>query len=522
MTISLGFRPRSTRTRLRMAELLRDAPPVVALGFDDDGWTAACLRIGGRTPVWASAGDPAPCADALAQLGLPGLGEGPAVATLRGDLSWAPRWSRALAHVPPPIPLPKGPLVTILLCTRDRADVLPRTLAAAQAQSWPCEVLVVDDGSTDATPILLGQRPGVRFVRRARSQGKAAALAAGIAAARGTAVLVLDEGDQLLPGAVRVLATALFADSTLAAVWGDTVACDPLTGAPTALDAACRLPSALVGLVAQHRAPARPGATLARTSVWRSMFPSPSTDLVHLDRDLPRALAALGPVATVPLPVLLHHGPPLHAGHSPSLVAPATPRSRRAGALLVVDDGDDGALETTLALHASGQTLFVSLEVPRDPLDDVTHFWPGTYASQTRLNAWAGHGGPLRLALTSAPGWAPPPVDEPGWRPDLRAPEAVLAVAAALGWAPPLRSRPGLPQVHGPISRCAWQVRRALDGGRPREALVPLGVLLTTLPGWRGAWRLAAETYAALGQSAEASACRARAGVAMDRNAYSC
>lgn len=535
MTISLGFRPRSARARLRMAEILRDAPPVVALDFDDDGWTAACLRIGGRTPVWASTGDPAACAEALAHLGLPGLGEGPALATLRVDLSWAPRWGRTVVTTPPPTPRgARGPLVTILLCTRDRADVLPRTIAAAQAQSWPCELLVVDDGSTDATPALLGQRPSVRFLRRAEGEGKAAALAAGLAEARGDAVLVLDEGDQLLPGAVRVLATALFADPTLAAVWGDSVGCDPATGAPTTVHAACRLPPAMVGLAAQRRAPARPGATLARTSVWRAAFPSEpppfglagdeaggDADAVH--RDLPLALSALGPVAAVPLPVLLHPGPSPRRDDTVSTVGvPSPARGGRAGALLVVDDGDDGALEATLALHAGGRPLFVSMEVPRDPLDDAAHHWPGTYASQTRLSAWDGHGGPLRVALTSAPGWTPPPVDEPGWLPDLRAPEAVLALAAALGWAPPLRSRPGLAHVHGPISRGAWQVRRALELGRPDEALVPLGVLLTTLPGWRGAWRLAAETYAALGQSAEANACRARArgGAAVERNAY--
>lgn len=520
-----------------MAEILIDAPPVVALDFDDDGWAAACLRIGGRTPVWASAGDPSPCVDALAHLGLAGLGMGPASATLRVDLSWAPGWSVAAAPLPPPVPRSaKGPLVTILLCTRDRADVLSRTIAAAQAQSWPCEVLVVDDGSTDETPILLGQRPGVRYLRRDRGQGpahisKAAALTAGIAEARGVAILVLEEGDQLLPGAVSVLATALFADPTLAAVWGDSVACDPVTGIATSVHAACRLPPAMVGLSAQHRAPAQPGATLALASVWRAAFPLDPNGERGLHRDLPRALAALGPVSAVPLPVLLHHTPdrwpaggmePFALATAPShFESSSSHRLPEAGALLVVDDGDEGALEATLSLRASNRPLFVSLEVPRDPLGEVERYWPGTYASHTRLSAWDGNGGPLHLALTSAPGWTPPPIEDPGWLPDLRAPEAVLAVAAALGWPSPLRSRPGLPQVHGPISAHAWQVRRALEGGRPTEALVPLGVLLTTLPGWRGAWGLAAETYAALGQLEEAHACTIRArGYAVERSAY--
>ncbi|MDP2305598.1 MAG: hypothetical protein Q8P18_06195 [Pseudomonadota bacterium] len=496
-----------------MAEILLDAPPVVALDFDDDGWTAACLRIGGRTPVWASSGNPSPCADALAHLGLPGLGVGIAGATLRVDLSWAPGWSGALLPATPP-PVPRGtpgPLVTILLCTGDRADVLPRTLASAQSQSWPCEVRVVAGRADEA---------------------RSAALADGIAEARGSAILVLEEGDQLLPGAVRVLATALFADPTLAAVWGDTVVCDPVAGTATTVHAACRLPAAMVGLSAQRRTPACPGATLARTSVWRAAFPvgQPPDDFGarRVDRDLPRALAALGPVAAVPLPVLVLHGSDHRLARTPEWTAssssPFGARVRRPqpGALLVVDDGDDGALEATLHLRASDQPLFVSLEVPRDPLDEVVHYWPGTYASQARLFEWGTHHGPVRLALTSAPGWAPPPLDDLGWLPDLRGPEAVLAVAAALGWSSPLRTRPGLPQVHGAISSRAWQVRRALELGRPGDALVPLGALLTTLPGWRGAWLLAAETYAALGRSDESNACRVRAlgGYAVERNAY--
>ncbi|MDP2312880.1 MAG: glycosyltransferase family 2 protein [Pseudomonadota bacterium] len=589
MTIPLGFRPRSDRVRLRMAEILREAPPVVALGFEDDGWTAACLRIGGHTPVWASPADPAPCAALLAHLGLPGLGAGPAGATLRADLSWATVDPTVRAPAPAPVApaatRPGGPLVTILICTFNRATLLPRAIASARAQSWPCEVLVVDDGSTDDTPTVLGTIPGIRSLRQAPNRGKPAALALGLAEARGEAILVLDDDDLLLPDAVRVLATALFANPTLAAVWGDTVVFDGKTGAPTAVRPACRLPAAMVPLAVLQQVPAQPGATLVRASAWRAAGPLDPSLVRGQDMDLYLALSQVGPIEAVPLPVLAYrshsglrgaegaqwdkHDRKTHDARFRSFVKPVFARryaeaspvpdratghawalglyqrdlpeeahrelARWAGpytpaeawarttaglptearqpdrTLVVVDDGDEGALEATLALHARGHTVLVDLEVPRDPLGNVKLYWPGTYAAQTRLHTWHVRPGDWRLALTSAPGWTPPPLDDPGWLPDLPAPEALLAVAAALGWAPPLRSRPGLATIHGPTSRRAWAVRRALDLHCPKDALGPLGELVSTMPSWRGAWRLAAETFAALGHPTEANACHVRA-----------
>jgi polyisoprenyl-phosphate glycosyltransferase len=57
------------------------------------------------------------------------------------------------------------------------------------------EVLVIDDGSRDATPAAMAPwltRPGVRFVRLSRNFGKEAALTAGIDLAAGDVVLLMD------------------------------------------------------------------------------------------------------------------------------------------------------------------------------------------------------------------------------------------------------------------------------------------------------------------------------------------
>jgi polyisoprenyl-phosphate glycosyltransferase len=57
------------------------------------------------------------------------------------------------------------------------------------------EVIVIDDGSRDATPAAIApwlQRPGVRYVRLSRNFGKEAALTAGIDRAAGDVVLLMD------------------------------------------------------------------------------------------------------------------------------------------------------------------------------------------------------------------------------------------------------------------------------------------------------------------------------------------
>lgn len=51
-----------------------------------------------------------------------------------------------------------GPAITVAVCTRDRSELLPGCFDAVQAQIEPLgglKIVEVDDGSVDATPILL-------------------------------------------------------------------------------------------------------------------------------------------------------------------------------------------------------------------------------------------------------------------------------------------------------------------------------------------------------------------------------
>jgi len=89
-------------------------------------------------------------------------------------------------------------LVSIVIPTRDRAHYLPMAVKSALGQSYPqVEVVVVDDGSTDETPMLLeemaGREPRLRVVRHEEGCGAPRARNAGAEAARGEIIGFLDD-----------------------------------------------------------------------------------------------------------------------------------------------------------------------------------------------------------------------------------------------------------------------------------------------------------------------------------------
>jgi glycosyltransferase involved in cell wall biosynthesis len=94
------------------------------------------------------------------------------------------------------------PDVSVVVPTYNRAPLLRESLESLLAQEGVAlEVVVVDDGSTDETPALLGgwSDPRLRYLARPHA-GIAAARNAGIAAARGAYVAFHDSDDRALPG----------------------------------------------------------------------------------------------------------------------------------------------------------------------------------------------------------------------------------------------------------------------------------------------------------------------------------
>ena len=84
-----------------------------------------------------------------------------------------------------------GLSVTCLIPAWTEAARLPAVLAAVIGHPLVDEVLVVDDGSTDATAEVAAAH-GAQVLRQPRNGGKAAAVAAGLARLRGDVVLMLD------------------------------------------------------------------------------------------------------------------------------------------------------------------------------------------------------------------------------------------------------------------------------------------------------------------------------------------
>jgi glycosyltransferase involved in cell wall biosynthesis len=117
------------------------------------------------------------------------------------------------------------PLVSILIPCHNAARWLAATLDSALAQTWPrCEIVVVDDGSTDDS-LALARRFEPRGVRVATqsNRGASAARNAALALAQGDYIQFLDADDLLAPDKIARQLAAL-ADQPAGAIasgpWG--------------------------------------------------------------------------------------------------------------------------------------------------------------------------------------------------------------------------------------------------------------------------------------------------------------
>ena len=133
----------------------------------------------------------------------------------------APPTSIAVAAQAPapdaaPIPArPAQPSISCVVPAFNEADNLGPLLSGLTAQlaalSDRWEIIVVDDGSVDATPLEMlrwTQRPGVRYLALSRNFGKEAALTAGIDRAEGEVVLLMDADLQHPPSLVPEMLNA--------------------------------------------------------------------------------------------------------------------------------------------------------------------------------------------------------------------------------------------------------------------------------------------------------------------------
>jgi hypothetical protein len=133
-------------------------------------------------------------------------------AVAEAGASAAPRLrNRPNADVPAEPRRTQTPLVSLVVRTRDRPRFLARALASIRAQTYPAiETVVVVDGGVPVDEILAAYPPAKRIVN-AESIGPVPALIAGMNAATGTYLGLLDDDDVLFPDHIERLVHALLA-----------------------------------------------------------------------------------------------------------------------------------------------------------------------------------------------------------------------------------------------------------------------------------------------------------------------
>jgi glycosyltransferase involved in cell wall biosynthesis len=115
-------------------------------------------------------------------------------------------------------------MISVVIAVKNGAKFLTAALNSVMRQTYaPSEVIVVDDGSTDASAdIAAGFGPPIRVLRCAH-RGEASALNAGLAEARGELLAFIDADDLWDDQKLAQQSAALASDLSIEAVFGRVV-----------------------------------------------------------------------------------------------------------------------------------------------------------------------------------------------------------------------------------------------------------------------------------------------------------
>ncbi len=141
---------------------------------------------------------------------------GPAVLTNEPDSGIIEPGSQSAQHLQHGTLLdlrrPRNPLplyLTVIVPAHNEQSTLFRTVSSLLALSLPCphEIIVVDDGSTDDTQVILRRmkHPRLSVIQHDENRGKGAAVLTGLGAATGSHVLIFDADAEYEPADISTL-----------------------------------------------------------------------------------------------------------------------------------------------------------------------------------------------------------------------------------------------------------------------------------------------------------------------------
>lgn len=125
-----------------------------------------------------------------------------------------------------PMPVKKNscePTVSIVIAVHNEVGRIPAKFSSLLELDYPkdkLEIVIASDGSSDGTNELLQSLPNVKAVIGQQNRGKASALNAAIAVARGEVILFTDARQAIEPSALREL-VAHFADPAVGCASGE-------------------------------------------------------------------------------------------------------------------------------------------------------------------------------------------------------------------------------------------------------------------------------------------------------------
>src|SRR5688572_7471549 len=97
-----------------------------------------------------------------------------------------------------------SPLVSVIIPCYNHALYLREAIGSVEQQTYThTEIIVVDDGSTDETKLVVSSFPSVKYIHQHNS-GLSAARNKGIEEASGQYLVFLDADDWLYPDAIRI------------------------------------------------------------------------------------------------------------------------------------------------------------------------------------------------------------------------------------------------------------------------------------------------------------------------------